>query len=183
MSKHAGILALALCACGDPGQLGRSVVAPSDVTTHVALTSVPVRGAEVTVVRNDSRKLTGELLAATDDTMTILVDGTIVRLLVDDVQRATVTRYENSALIAGLAVWSAIGAVAGISHGLLAIVGEPIWSGIATGALIPVMADEARFASTDRRWDFKFLHEYARFPQGLPPQYAARARQSGSATQ
>ncbi len=166
-----------VCGCGDPGQLGRSAVAPSDVTTRVALTSVPVRGAEISVIRNNDTKVAGELLAATDTAMTILLDsGAIVSLGVGDVQRATVTRYENSALIAGLTVWSVIGAAAGISHGLAATASEPIWGAIAAGATVPVAADEGRFAYTDRRWDFTFLHEYARFPQGLPPQYAARVR-------
>jgi len=178
MKRGAIVLACLACGCGDAGQLGRSVVAPSDLTTRVAVTSVPVRGAEITVTRNDDTNVTGELLAATDSSMTILLDGgSIVSIRVGDARRATVTRYENSALIAGLAVWVAIGAAAGVSHGLAAIASEPIWGGIAAGAIVPVAADEGRFAFTDRRWDFTFLHEYARFPQGLPPQYAVRVKQ------
>jgi hypothetical protein len=87
-----------------------------------------------------------------------------------------VTRYENGALIAGLTIWAVAGAIAGISHGELLVFSEPIWSGVAAGAIIPVAADEGRFAYTERRWDFTFLHEYARFPQGLPPQYAVRVK-------
>jgi hypothetical protein len=170
------LLAMPL-ACGDAGQLGRSVVAPSDVTTHVALTSVPVKGAEVTVIRMDETKVTGELLAASDNDMTVLLEGgAIVRIGVDDVRRAIVTRYENGALIGSLTAWAVVGAVAGISHGFLLVFSEPIWGGVSAGAIVPVAADEGRFAYTDRRSDFTFLHEYARFPQGLPPQLAARVR-------
>ncbi len=170
-------LALAMCACGDAGQLGRSVVAPSDVTTRVPLASVPVNGAEVTVLRTDGTKITGELLAATDENMTVLIEGgRMVRVAVDVVQRATLTRYENGTMIAFLTVWALIGAAGGISHGLVAVAGEPIWGAVAAGAIVPVAADEGRFAFTNQRSDFTYLHEYARFPQGLPPQYAARVR-------
>jgi hypothetical protein len=167
---------LFMCACGTPGQLGRSVVSPSDVTTRVALTSVPVKGAEISITRLDGTQITGELLAATDDTMTVLDGSSIVRLGVADVRRAIVTRYENESLIGGLTVWAVAGALAGISHGFLLLFSEPIWGGIATGAIVPVAADEGRFAYTERRWDFSFLHEYARFPQGLPPQYTGPPR-------
>jgi hypothetical protein len=57
------------------------------------------------------------------------------------------------------------------------VVTEPIWGGIATGAIVPVAADEGRFAHADKRSDFAFLREYARFPQGLPPQYKKRSSQ------
>jgi hypothetical protein len=167
---------LFVCGCGDPGQLGRAAVSASDVTTRVALTNVPVKGAEITVTRLDGTKLSGELLAATDDTMTLLDGSSIVRLGVADVRRAAVTRYDNGALIAGLTTWAVAGALGGISHGFLLIFSEPIWGGIASGAIIPVAADEGRFAYTERRWDFTFLHEYARFPQGLPPQYTGPSR-------
>jgi hypothetical protein len=174
MRPYALLLA-SLCACGDPAQLGRSVVAPSDVTTRVALADVPVKGAEISIERNDQTKVKGELLAATDKDVTLLTgNGLVVRIGINDVRRAIVTRYENGALIGGLVAWSIIGAAAGLTHGLAALAGEPIWGGVSAGAIVPVAADEGRFAYTDRRWDFTFLHEYARFPQGLPPVYASR---------
>ena len=166
------VLALALVGCGDPGQLGRSVVSPSDAVAHVALADVPVNGAEVTVERDDQTKVTGELLEASEDHVVLLKEHTMVRIKANDVRRLIVTRYENGTLIAILAVWSAAGAIGQISHGKFALVTEPIWGGIATGALLPVAADEGRFAHVDKRSDFVFLREYARFPQGLPPQYA-----------
>ena len=163
-----------LCACGDPGQLGRSVVAPSDVIARVKLADVPVTGAEVTVVRNDESKVTGELLAAGDDHVVVLKDQTMVRISADEVRRVIVTRYENGTLIAILTIWSVAGAIGQASHGKFALVTEPIWGGIAAGAMLPVAADEARFAHVEKRSDFVFLREYARFPQGLPPQLAKR---------
>ncbi len=168
--------AIALVACGDPGQLGRSVVSPSDVTSKVALDKVPVKGAEIVIEQRSGARLSGELLAATDDSMTVLVgDSSVVRLRSSDVVRAIITRYENGALIAGLVLWSALGGLAGISHGFWLVVSEPIWGGISAGAIVPVAGDEKRFAyAGDRPTDFTYLHEYARFPQGLPPQYAAR---------
>ena len=159
-------------ACGDPGQLGRSVVAPSDVVAHVALADVPVNGAEVTVVRDDDSQVKGELLEATEAHVVILKEHTMVRIDAINVRHLIVTRYENGTLIAILAVWSGAGAIGQLSHGKFAAVTEPIWGGIAAGALVPVAADEGRFAHVDKRSDFVFLREYARFPQGLPAQYA-----------
>jgi hypothetical protein len=168
------VAAAVLAACGDPGQLGRSVVSPSDVTTRVALEDVPVRGSEVTVERNDETKVTGELLEATLDHVTLLKGDSLVVIGVDDIRRAIVTRYENGPIIASLAAWSAIGGAAGISHGFLLVFSEPIWGGISAGAIVPVAADQGRFAYAERRSDLRFLKEYARFPQGIPPQYRKR---------
>jgi hypothetical protein len=166
--------ALFLAGCGDPGQLGRSVVSPSDVTTKVALEDVPVTGAEVKIVRVDESSVTGELLEATDDRVTILKGSSIVALEANDIRSVLVTRYENGTLIAILGAWSAVIGISQISHGVFLVITGPIWGGISTGAIIPVAADEGRFAHADKRSDFLYLREYARFPQGLPPQYARR---------
>lgn len=171
--KRAALLLLA-AACGDPGQLGRSTVAPSDVTANVALEDVPVTGAEVTVVRNDDTSVTGELLEATDDRVTLLKDARMVVIDAGDVRRAIVTRYENGAIVTALVAWSAIGGVTQISHGAFWLVSGPIWGGISAGALLPVAADQGRFAYAERRSDLTFLQEYARFPQGLPAEYRRR---------
>ncbi|HEX4517559.1 MAG TPA: hypothetical protein VH054_28635 [Polyangiaceae bacterium] len=158
--------------CGDPGQLGRSVVAPSEAVSRVALADVPVTGAEVTVVRDDETKVTGELLEVSDVHLVILKEHTMVRIESSDVRRVIVTRYESGTLIAILTIWAGAGAIGQASHGVFAAVTEPIWGGIAAGAIVPVAADEGRFAHVDKRADFVLLREYARFPQGLPPQYA-----------
>ena len=169
--KRALAVAFAL-GCGEPGQLGRSVVSPSDVASRVALADVPVNGAEVTVVRSDETKVPGELLEVTDVHVVLLEDRTMVKIAASDIRRVIVTRYENGTLIAILAAWSGAGAIGQASHGKFALVTEPIWGGIAAGAIVPVAADEGRFAHVDKRSDFVLLREYARFPQGLPPQYA-----------
>jgi hypothetical protein len=65
----------------------------------------------------------------------------------------------------------------------LLIASEPIWGAISAGAIVPVAADAGRFAYAERRSDFTFMHEYARFPQGLPPAYKARARGGASPAQ
>jgi hypothetical protein len=170
--KRALLLLLFALGCGEPGQLGRSVVSPSDVASRVALADVPVTGAEVTIVRTDESKVTGELLEATDVHVVILKDKTMVKIEASDIRRIIITRYENGTLIAILSVWSAAGAIGQLSHGKFALVTEPIWGGIASGAIVPVAADEGRFAHVEKRSDFVFLREYARFPQGLPAQYA-----------
>jgi hypothetical protein len=165
---------LALLACGDPGQLGRSIVSPSDAVSRVAIADVPVNGAEVTVVRTDESKVKGELLEASEDHVVLLKEETMVRIRADDIRQVIVTRYENGTLIAILTAWSAAGAIGQATHGKFAAITEPIWGGIAAGALVPVAADEGRFAHVEKRSDFVFLREYARFPQGLPAQYAKR---------
>jgi hypothetical protein len=163
-----------LCGCGEPGTLGRSVVSPSDDVARVALADVPVNGAEVTVVRVDDSKVTGELLEANDVHVVVLKERTMVRIDASDIRRVIVTRYENGPLIAILSAWTGAGAIGQASHGKFALVTEPIWGGIAAGAMLPVAADEGRFAHVEKRSDFVFLREYARFPQGLPPQYSPR---------
>ena len=176
MKRLAMALSLVAAGCGEPGQLGRSVVSPSDVTVHVPIAEVPVNGAEVTILRNDDSKTTGELLEATEDRVTILRGSSLVTIDTNDIRKAIVTRYENGALIGILAVWSAVGGIATISHGVFLIFTNPIWGGISTGAILPVAADEGRFAYADKKSDLAFLHEYARFPQGLPAQYAKHVR-------
>lgn len=169
--KRAGVL-LFLVACGDPGQVGRSIVAPSDVTTHVALEDVPVRGSEITIERGDDTRVTGELLEATDDHVTILRGASLVRIGIADIRRAIVTRYENGPIVDILLAWSLLQGVGQISHGVFAAASEPIWGGISAGAIVPVAADQGRFAYAERRLDLFFLHEYARFPQGMPTRFA-----------
>jgi hypothetical protein len=165
-------IALVLAGCSDPGQLGRSIVAPSDVTARVALEDVPVTGAEVAIDRVDDSHATGELLDATDDRITLLKGSTMIAIAARDIRRVTVTRYANGTLIGILGGWSAIVGVSQISHGYFMAVTGPIWGGISVGAIVPVAADEGRFAHADKRLDFVFLREYARFPQGLPAQYS-----------
>ncbi len=174
--KRLALAALSLFACGDPGQLGRSAVAPSDVTLRVPIEDVPVSGAEVTVVRVDESRTTGELLDATEDRVTLLEGTALVTIETSDIRRVILTRYANGTLIGVLAVWSAVGGLATLSHGLFLIFTGPIWGAISTGALLPVAADQGRFAFADKKSDLAFLHEYARFPQGLPAQYRKRAR-------
>jgi len=170
-------LALALAACGDPGQLGRSIVAPSDFTSRVAIEDVPVRGAEVTIVRTDDTRVEGELIEATDDHVIVLEDAALVAIPATEIRRAIVTRYENGPLVDTLLAWSFLGGATQASHGVFAAVSAPIWGGISAGAIVPVAADEGRFAYAERRTDLTFLQEYARFPQGLPAKYRALTRQ------
>ena len=162
---------VALLGCGDPGQLGRSIVAPSDVTSRVALEDVPVKGSEVKVVRTDDTSVTGELIEATDARVVLLRGDALVTIGVADIRRAIVTRYENGPVVAALVGWSLAGGAAGISHGVFASFAEPIWGGISAGGILPVAADEGRFAYAERRTDLVFLQEYARFPQGMPARF------------
>ncbi len=170
MVKRA-LLLVACVACGTPGHLGRGATSPSDVTTRVRLEDVPVNGSEVSIVRTDDTKVTGELLEATDDHVTLLRGDSLIVIGADEIRRATVTRYENGDIVSALAAWSAFGSAATISHGVWLVMTGPVWGGLSAGAIVPVAADQTRFASTERRSDLLFLQEYARFPQGLPPQY------------
>ncbi len=174
MKRLAIGLFLAVFGCGEPGQLGRSVVSPTDTTIHVPIAEVPVNGAEVTIVRVDDSRTTGELLEATDESVTLLKGSALVTIDTSDIRKAIVTRYENGSLIGVLAVWSAVGGVATLSHGRFLIFTGAIWGGISTGTIVPVAADEGRFAYAEKKSDLSFLHEYARFPQGLPAQYKRR---------
>ncbi len=172
--KRALPLVLAVAACGDPGQLGRSVVSPSDVTSKVALEDVPVTGSEVTILRVDDTRTTGELLEATEGHVTLLEGSSMITIDTADIRRAIVTRYENGTLIGVLAAWSAVVGLSQLSHGFFLVITGPIWGGISTGAMLPVAADEGRFAYAEKKSDLSFLREYARFPQGMPPQYARK---------
>ena len=102
----------------------------------------------------------------------LLKERTMVRIAANEIRRVIVGRYENGTLIAILTIWAGAGAIGQASHGKFALVTEPIWGGIAAGAIVPVAADEGRFAHLEKKSDFVFLREYARFPQGLPPAYA-----------
>lgn len=104
----------------------------------------------------------GELLAATQDTLFILNEGGVSEIPVLSVKRMQLEIFKEKR-VAG--IWALLGTLSTASHGIGLVVSGPIWiiSGIALAA--------AESSAGLRRFDgppHEDVRLYARFPQGLP---------------
>lgn len=116
----------------------------------------------------DTRSLEGELIAATPDTLYVLTPDSLVAVATKALTSATLTTYD--ARLNELTTWTALGAVATLSHGVGLILTLPTW--IIVGTTATASASKApRVESLDAA----VLRPYARFPQGLPPAVDRRA--------
>lgn len=156
---------LAAAGCEPAGQIGRQ--APQDATTvEVPVESVPVKGSTVDVTLVDGSSVSGELLAASDRELTLKVGGFAEAIDADTISKVDVTLYSNEGALGALTAWAILGTSSALTHGLFFIISGPLWALVSTVSIVPVGADMNRFARV--RGDLGVLHQYARFPQGLP---------------
>lgn len=173
MRLAALVLALTLATgCGANANLQyldrENGVGGTDTTAWVG--DVPVHGAQVYVDDRNGGETEGELLAADPQGLTVLDEANdIVHVEAEHIKDVEVVLYDSGAGVTG--VWTGLGALSSLTHGYFAILSIPVW--IVTGAV----------ASFNARSDSKLevgpyglgdLREFARFPQGLPPGFAAQ---------
>jgi len=108
----------------------------------------------------------GELLAATTDSLFVLpLDGPF-----HAVARPTVTELQLTAYDANwgyLGVWTALGTLSTLSHGLFLPLSAPVWI---IGGSVATSSQSRRPVFTNP--PLETLRRFARFPQGLPPNLA-----------
>jgi hypothetical protein len=133
------------------------------------LADVPVRGFHVVVTAREGSDVEGELLAAEAESVYVLDDddGTIVATRwnnIDEV-RVSIASHRPGEPATSI-VWTTVGTVSTLSHGVFLFVTAGAWLGagipvsVANGRSIRgrVTADEFR----------ELLYQFARYPQGMP---------------
>jgi hypothetical protein len=172
MVKRALFVAL-LCSCEPPSVVDRTKEVSSlgsASSSHVSVRCVPVGGSHITVTMRTERMIEGELLAATSNKLTVLVaDGAVSRIDAGEVDHAQLDIYANGTIVGLLTLWGVIGTAASLSHGAYFIFSGPSWALVSTLAIAPVAADPDRFVRVTS--DLERLHQYARFPGGLPASF------------
>ena len=194
------LLALALSlGCGSARPLDRSQsFGPPAEPPPVG--EVPVEGHATTFEMKSGCVETGELLAADEQSAWLLigqaspahartkgapgkvteptapgsvVPGGVVLVPLIEAERVSIELHPSDAAIAS--AWTALGAASTVSHGGFLVLSLPLW--LATG--IPVSVGEARSNdAVGKSEHFERLFQFARFPQGIPPEYRQRARPS-----
>lgn len=117
-------------------------------------------------VRGDpkERRVQGELLAVTMDSVWVLTDKGGVVVPTATVVRGKLTGYlANVGAVSG---WTALGVVSTISNGLILIFTAPLW--IITGTVAGSAASYAPVRQAPQL-PWSELAVFARFPQGMPP--------------
>jgi hypothetical protein len=126
---------------------------------------------EITLIKpHDEVVIDGELLAIENQSVYVLRGDAIRSVPIDSVGEARVVYYDSHA--GEIAAGTVIGTVATISNGALLILTAPMWivgGSVATNA----RAGEPILEASDDGWDG--IVPYARFPQGLPPDFVPRA--------
>lgn len=162
----------AACAIQPSIDRGRTIGSP---VRNARIEDVPVRGFDVVVVAAE-RDVSGELLAIDAQQLWVLEDPEGEPQLVS-IPRAEVDKVSVEVFPSGAATtwtWTAVGTLSTASHGFFLIFSAPIW--LATG--VPVSVDQIVSNDLDltRRSQLDALHQFARFPQGMPPQWGVYRR-------
>lgn len=172
-ARAALVLALALAAggsaCAKRPELDRSVALGDALPELPPVEDVPVHGFTVTV-EAEARPVTGELLAVDPTALWVLEEGESgrarpVAIPRRDVRAVGVVALESGGTVTG--VWAGIGTISTISHGFFLIFSVPVWAivGVGTG-LDEGLSNDLRIEPDN----LDGLGQYARFPQGMPPE-------------
>lgn len=138
--------------------------------TTANIADVPVHGAQVYVEQSDGSETEGELLAADAKGVTVLEPADdISHVDARNIQSVEVILYHSGSSVT--AAWTVFGTLSSLSHGMWAIFSMPVW--ILTGTIASANARSDSKLAVDR-FELDALHQFARFPQGLPPGFIAR---------
>lgn len=176
-------------ACAPSAPLDRSQALPhTEPAEGVEVGEVPVHGFHVVLdyasrrVHTKIRRLAGELVAADDQEIWVLLggeddeDGGRSCLVVVESYRVVSVWVEDiyDSKSGTLLTWTALGSAASLTHGFIAIYSLPIW--LITGLSETISAEGRSQVQVEDQRDFPKLFQYARFPQGLPAAWRERPR-------
>jgi hypothetical protein len=122
---------------------------------------VDAYGAWAEVLTAD-RRLGGELIAVSDDSLYVFWGEAVAEVARDEVEEALVTYSTNAAGMLG--AWGALGALSTLSHGYFLIISGSVWL-IGAVAAASTESYAHRIVYPEDPWEE--LRAYARFPQGL----------------
>ncbi|HSQ63381.1 MAG TPA: hypothetical protein VLM85_09215 [Polyangiaceae bacterium] len=170
---------LATAACAPTGTIGRPP-SPGSETVPADVKDVPVTGSVVSIELADGSTVSGELLAAQKDSLALRVGKNTVELVAATaISHVDVTLYSNSVAVGALSAWAFVGTASSLTHGWGFVLTGPAWAVLSTVTILPVGLDTRRVARAVG--DLGQLYVYARFPQGLPLDYARRSVRAESA--
>jgi hypothetical protein len=134
---------------------------------EVELSEVPVKGFDVTVRGNGGSTIEGELLGIDHEYLYVLAKDGTTAIARADVVSVSLQMYSPSG--AGTAaVWTLLGALSTVSHGYYAVFTAPTWAVVGGGTAIVMATAGSESAARD---ELGQLFQFARFPQGLPPDW------------
>jgi hypothetical protein len=138
----------------------------------IQVADVPVRGFTVRVRRaGDGEALEGELLAV--DAAAIHLSngyqgpGQVISVPIRQVEAVEVRDVFASGAL-GLAIWTGLGALSTLSHGLALVLTAPVW--LLIGIPVSIGAAVGNDLAV-RPAEIPALYQFARFPAGLPPDW------------
>lgn len=126
---------------------------------------VPVCGfhVEVTARSGGSPFASGELLAVDPCGLHVLTENGVVHVPLHEVMEVDVRMPEGMSGGA-VALWTGLGTVSTLSHGVALIITAPLW--LVTGGVAGAQAGERHGVA--RGTELPRLGDFARFPAGLP---------------
>jgi hypothetical protein len=174
--RLAAVMAFAsLAGCGQYAEMNRAAKR-GDPAVGVRLEQVPVRGFTATARRLDGSELRGELLASDDRALWIEDSArTTRRLGFEQIDKLELDL--TSAETETIGLWTALGALSTVSHGVVAIFTAPTWLLVGTSATI---AESSADDADVRAVKYPMLNQFARFPQGLPPGWPVATEEDGA---
>jgi hypothetical protein len=162
------IACAALVAACRHGDIDRSAGFGGSPTT-ANIEDVPVKGFPVAVATANGT-VSGELLAVGETEIHVLEDRGTRSIAIADVRSVSVELYPSRG--GAMVLWTALGTVSTLSHGLLLIFSAPTWVVVgATTAGVSGLNNDIDIP----RDKLPKLWQFARFPAGLPATWSTAA--------
>ena len=118
---------------------------------------------EVQHGENSTKRVQGELIALSPDRVFVLTDAGLLEIPKTTISQAKLTAYDSGAV--ALSVWTFLGTLSTISHGVFLIISAPVWV-IGGSSITAVQSHKPVISYPENSWEA--FQRYARFPQGLP---------------
>jgi hypothetical protein len=109
-------------------------------------------------------KIRGEFIAVDNDTVFVFTDNKLSGYPVSQIKKAKLTTYNSQH--GQLALWTLLGSLSAVSHGLAGIISIPVW--ILSGTFATAGQSYAPIKRFPQK-SWNDLSKFARFPQGIPP--------------
>jgi hypothetical protein len=154
--RRVAVLAVLLLGCAsNPAPYG-TLLAPEAVQDTAF-------GGYILVTRRDGRQTRGELLAAAEGAVHVLVDKRVERIPIGEIASMRLAVYETAE--GYFSLWGIGGTLSTLTHGFALIISAPIWI---VGSSITT-AVESRRALVDYPGNpLPAFARFARYPQGMP---------------
>jgi len=156
----AGMLALFAMGCA-------STTAPSKWLSLPQETQRLAYGGWISINYQNDRTPTevhGELIAIHSDSIFLLVSNNLIGIPTAKIAKAKLTAFDANT--APLVLWSVLGTLSTLSHGVGLIISAPVWI-ISSTAATSAQSYAPQLSFPKKSWtEFR---PFARFPNGLPP--------------